>query len=110
MAQNDLCYFVESTNKVLQHGGMIITRRHVENPFDLTDEEWLATKNLLAEAKDVLDKYNPDGYNIGWNVGEAAGQNVEHAHLHVFARFKDEPMANQGIRYALKQEDNKRPT
>jgi diadenosine tetraphosphate (Ap4A) HIT family hydrolase len=30
----------------------------------------------------------PDGYNIGINVGEAAGQTVAHAHLHVIPRHR----------------------
>ena len=46
------------------------------------------------------DEAEPDGYTIGWNVGAAGGQEVMHAHLHVVARFADEP---------LKQPHNRRP-
>jgi histidine triad (HIT) family protein len=56
----------------------------------------------------VDDKEKPDGYNIGWNVFKVAGQNVPHAHLHVLARYSDEPFAGKGIRYFFKQENNKR--
>jgi histidine triad (HIT) family protein len=109
LAQNDLCYFVESINPILKNAGMIITKRHIEAPFAFTNEEWIAIRELLIEAKTILDKYKPDGYNIGWNVGKVGGQNVKHAHLHVVARFKDEPLANKGISYFFKQENNKRP-
>jgi len=53
-------------------------------------------------------QHAPDGYNVGWNIGEVAGQNEPHVHLHIIARFKDEPLAGKGIRYAFKQESNKR--
>jgi len=39
----------------------------------------------------------PDGYNVGWNSGVAAGQEVFHAHMHVIPRFGDEPLAGKGI-------------
>ncbi len=110
LAKNDLCYFVESIDPVIKHAGMIITYRHVLTPFELSDEEWLSMKNLLREVKEILDKYNPSGYNIGWNIGDDAGQNVNHVHLHVIARFSDEPLRGKGIRYAFKQETNKRPS
>jgi histidine triad (HIT) family protein len=109
LAKNDFCYFVESIDPVLKHAGMIITYRHIESPFDLNKEEWLAIKEMLVEVKNILDKHNPSGYNIGWNIGEDAGQNVAHAHLHVIARFPDEPLRGKGIRWAFKQEGNKRP-
>lgn len=55
------------------------------------------------------ERYQPDGYNVGWNSGAVAGQEVFHAHLHVIPRFADEPLAGRGIRYALKQPTNRRP-
>jgi len=109
LAENDLCYFVESIDPILKYAGMIITRRHVETPFKINGDEWNSVKELLNDVKEVLDKHSPDGYNLGWNVGEAAGQNVDHAHLHVIARFKDEPLAGKGLRYAFKQKSNRRP-
>ena len=54
------------------------------------------------------EQYGPAGYNVGWNNGAVAGQSVFHAHMHVIPRFADEPFAGRGIRYWLKQEDNRR--
>ncbi|MFA6416712.1 MAG: HIT domain-containing protein [Patescibacteria group bacterium] len=110
LAKNDFCYFVESIDPVIRHAGMIITYRHVLTPFEISDEEWLSIKSLLGEVKVILDKYNPSGYNIGWNIGDDAGQNVNHTHLHIIARFPDEPLRGKGIRHAFKQETNKRPS
>ncbi|MFN2225152.1 MAG: HIT family protein, partial [Anaerolineae bacterium] len=53
-------------------------------------------------------EYAPQGYNLGWNSGAVAGQEVFHAHLHVIPRFADEPLAGRGIRYWLKQPENRR--
>ncbi len=49
-----------------------------------------------------------NGYAIGWNVGEASDQVESHVHLHVMPRYNDEPLAGRGLRYFLKQEDNRR--
>ena len=44
---------------------------------------------LVEEAKILLDnKFHPDGYNLGVNVGEMAGQTIEHAHLHLIPRYR----------------------
>ncbi len=109
IAQNEHAYLVTLPDPVLKGSLMIIPLRHVETPFDLNEAEWLALKGLLTEAKKILDARGAQGYNVGWNVGAVAGQHVPHAHLHVFARFADEPLAGQGIRYAFKQLANKRP-
>lgn len=64
-------------------------RRHVVDYFETTLDERLAIDRLLLEAKTYIDKeYRPDGYNIGINIGEAAGQTVMHAHLHLIPRYK----------------------
>ncbi|HJJ71894.1 MAG TPA: HIT family protein, partial [Methanocorpusculum sp.] len=43
---------------------------------------------LISEAKQMLDeKFSPDGYNIGINCGEAAGQTIFHVHVHLIPRY-----------------------
>jgi len=102
--------FVQTPQPVLEGSGLIITRAPRETVFDLSPEEWMATFALLQEAKAYLDEtLHPDGYNVGWNVGRVGGQGLAHVHLHVIPRFKDEPFAGKGIRYLLKQPENKRP-
>jgi len=99
-----------SNRKTLIGSYVIIPKSHVKSPFEFSTEEWIATKNLLDKIKQYIDaKYSPDGYNLGWNVGDVAGQEVDYAHLHIIPRFKDEPFAGKGIRYWLKQSENIRP-
>ncbi len=68
---------------------LIISKRHFADFFSATAEERQALSDLLDEAKQFLDKnYNPDGYNIGINCGEYAGQTVMHLHIHLIPRYR----------------------
>ena len=107
--ENEHCQFLQEPQEVLIGSGIIIPKEHRETVFDLNKDEWTATWLLLKQTKELLDaKYEPQGYNIGWNSGSIAGQEVFHAHLHVIPRYADEPLAGKGIRYWLKQPANKR--
>lgn len=92
----------------LKHGYIMITRRHIQTPFDINEKEWAHLHSLIKRCKALLDEYDPDGANLGWNINLVGGQNVDHAHLHLFGRFADEPLAHKGLRYAFKQPSNRR--
>ncbi len=109
VARNEHCLLVRFEDPVLDSWMMVLPIRHAETPFDLTAEEWAATRELLTEAKRHLAADRPDGYTIGWNVHPVGGQTVPHAHLHVIGRFADEPLAGKGLRHAIKQPENRRP-
>ena len=50
----------------------------------MTDEEYTDAFNLARQVKDILQKkFEPQGFNVGVNCGEVAGQSVFHAHIHV---------------------------
>ena len=99
-----------SRQDVLPGSGIIVPLAHRVSPFELRREEWDAMHDLLLAAKAAIDeRWHPDGYTIGWNVGAAAGQEVAHAHLHVIPRFADEPYGGRGIRWAIKKSANARP-
>ena len=67
---------------------LIVPKRHVETFFDATLEEIHAVNLLIFEVKEILEvKFNPDGYNIGVNVGYTAGQTIFHLHYHVIPRY-----------------------
>ena len=86
---------------------LIIPKRHSRNYFELTKEEISAIFELSQKVKEYLDKqYHPDGYNVGFNVDEAGGQSVMHAHMHVIPRYKgDAPNPRGGIRKVVKIKD-----
>lgn len=68
---------------------MIAPVRHVANVEELTPEEALDFFRLLRHSVTVLKKeLNPAGFNIGMNVGRAAGAGIEaHLHTHVVPRW-----------------------
>lgn len=76
---------------------LAVPKRHVSSIFDCTSTEIHA---MLALIKFEIGRLNqdiePDGYNIGVNVGEAAGQTVMHAHIHVIPRFKGDCVNPRG--------------
>jgi len=84
----DLCYARYDKYPVNPGHLLVIPFRHVADFFDATAEEQAALLALVREAKQFLDeRFHPDGYNIGVNVGEAAGQTVIHLHVHVIPRY-----------------------
>lgn len=107
---NGHCLYLQQEQPVLKGSGLIVPRAHRPTLFDLDAAEWAATHALLHAARIHLDAtHRPDGYNVGWNAGKVAGQEIFHAHLHVIPRFADEPLAGKGIRHWLKQPENTRP-
>ena len=82
---------------------LLIPRRHVATWFDATIEEQQALVSAIDAAKTAIElEHNPDGYNIGINSGEAAGQTVQHLHIHVIPRYMgdvDDPRG--GVRQVL---------
>ena len=63
---------------------------------------------LADDVKRIVDgKYHPDGYNIGVNVGEAAGQSIFHVHLHLIPRYAgDVPNPRGGVRGVIPAKQN----
>jgi diadenosine tetraphosphate (Ap4A) HIT family hydrolase len=57
----------------------------------LTEIEKTELPLLIKKAKDIIElEFQPDGYNIGMNYGESAGQTVFHFHYHVIPRYNDD--------------------
>ena len=78
---------------------LVVPKRHVETYFEATLKEMDAITRLIIEVKGKLDQqFHPDGYNIGVNVGAAAGQTIFHLHVHVIPRYSgDVPDPRGGI-------------
>jgi len=82
---------------------LVITRRHIPSYAEATPEELAALFRTLAAARAALDlEFHPDGYNVGINDGEAAGQTVMHMHVHLIPRFQgDVPNPRGGVRHCI---------
>jgi diadenosine tetraphosphate (Ap4A) HIT family hydrolase len=103
MAENDLAVAFKDGFPVNPGHTLIVPRRHVERFFELTAEEQAALWRLLPELKQRLDaRHAPAGYNVGLNVGEAAGQTVGHAHVHLIPRYAgDVEDPRGGVRWVV---------
>jgi len=108
LRESDHCLCLFSPADSLRGSVIIVPKEPRETPFDLTEAEWLDTRQMLLFAKQHLAQYEPDGFNVGWNCMVCAGQLIPWAHLHVLPRFSDETYAGKGIRWLIKQPDNKR--
>jgi len=82
---------------------LVVPRRHEASIFELTSAEYAAAWEAVAEVRRrVEEAHRPDGFNIGVNVGSAAGQTVDHAHIHVIPRRTgDVADPRGGVRWVL---------
>jgi ATP adenylyltransferase len=82
---------------------LLIPRRHVTGWFEATPEERAELTAALDLARAaILKVHRPDGFNIGVNVGAAAGQTVAHLHVHVIPRYAgDVPDPRGGVRHVI---------
>ncbi len=82
---------VTMLNKYPYNNGhlMVAPIRHLAELEGLTEEETLEIQKLTTHAVKVLKKlFNPDGFNIGLNIGRSAGAGiVGHLHWHVVPRW-----------------------
>ncbi|QOY35305.1 HIT family protein [Anaerobacillus isosaccharinicus] len=86
---NDLAFAIFDIYPVNQGHLLIIPKRNVSDFFDTKNEEREAINQLLEQGKTLLEeRYSPDGYNIGINCGETAGQTIFHVHVHLIPRYK----------------------
>lgn len=117
------CPFCEHNSVVLENGlayakmdeypvspghMLIISKRHISDWFSLTEEEITAILELLNIAKQHLESvYHPDGFNIGINCGEAAGQTIFHVHVHLIPRYHgDVKNPRGGVRGVIANKQN----
>ncbi len=87
--ENELSFAIYDGYPVNEGHVLIIPKRHTANYFDLTPNEQHACIALLNEVSKIIkEKHNPDGFNIGVNINEEAGQTIPHVHMHLIPRYK----------------------
>jgi diadenosine tetraphosphate (Ap4A) HIT family hydrolase len=89
VAENELAYARYDSNSLAKGHVIAVPRRHVADFFEMTEEERTAVMELLAAARKIVaKKHSPDGWNIGANIGKAAGQSRLHVHVHLIPRYR----------------------
>jgi ATP adenylyltransferase len=90
VAENTLAYVIRDGFPVTEGHTLFMPKRHVKDYFGLTQAEINAINSLMQEQKALLQKNDRtiEGFNIGMNCGEIAGQSVFHCHVHLIPRRK----------------------
>jgi diadenosine tetraphosphate (Ap4A) HIT family hydrolase len=88
VAENELAFAVRDKFPVKPFHTLIIPKRHVADIFAATREEREAIHAIALQCRRDIEKLDPSvaGFNFGSNIGEAAGQKVYHAHVHLIPR------------------------
>lgn len=68
---------------------MVVPYRHISDFLVLTEEEQKEIMNCLQDACKALKQIlKPEGFNIGANIGKAAGAGIDaHLHFHIVPRW-----------------------
>lgn len=103
VAENQVAVALRDAFPVAEGHTLVVPRQHVESIFDLSSSDQAALWQLVAHTRSVLsDQLSPDGFNIGINDGEAAGQTILHAHIHVIPRYSGDVLDPRGgIRWII---------
>ena len=98
--ENEYAFAIYDGFPVAKGHSLVVPKRQVKEIFELNKEEYESCFELVRKVKDLLiTKFKPEGFNIGVNCGEVAGQTVFHAHIHVIPRYKgDVPNPRGGVR------------
>lgn len=108
VASNRTSFAVADAFPVSPGHTLVVPKRRISTWWEATDEERLDLVHLVDEVKRRLDvQYQPDGYNVGFNAGAAAGQTVDHLHLHVIPRYAgDVADPRGGVRHVIPEKGN----
>ena len=103
ITNSDLSFAIFDKYPVNAGHVLIIPKRHCGDYFDLTQKEQLDCWKLINIVKEMLkSNYNPDGFNIGVNINECAGQTINHTHIHLIPRnIGDMTDPRGGIRHCV---------
>ncbi len=86
--ENDTVYVLNDAFPVTKGHVLIIPKRHLTDYFAISEKEVLDIDKAIKVMKSRLDReYHPNGYNVGINNGEAAGQTIMHVHVHLIPRY-----------------------
>ena len=103
IASNALAFAIWDGFPVSPGHALVVPKREVATWFEATEAEQRALMALVTVVKARIEQtHAPDGWNLGVNVGAAAGQTVMHLHLHVIPRYLgDVPDPRGGVRHVV---------
>ncbi len=94
---SELAFAIYDSYPVNKGHALIIPRRHCADYFDLSAPEQAACWDMVSAVREILQNtVAPDGFNIGINIGQAAGQTIFHVHIHLIPRFSGDMADPEG--------------
>lgn len=82
---------------VIKGHTLVVPKRHVANYFELPFREQSACWLMVNKVQEILSQeFKPDGFNIGININQAAGQKMMHTHIHIIPRYQGDTKGNKG--------------
>lgn len=83
------CFIIINTFPYSNGHLMVTPYRHLSCLTKVTPEELLESSKLIQKTVAILrEAYNPDGFNVGYNIGKSAGAGFdEHIHAHIVPRW-----------------------
>jgi diadenosine tetraphosphate (Ap4A) HIT family hydrolase len=108
LAESKLSWAFFDNFPVTKGHSLVIPKRHVATIWEMTTDEYMDAFSLVRRVKDQLQKqFEPQGFNIGVNCEEAAGQTIFHAHIHIIPRYTgDAANARGGVRNIIPGKGN----
>ena len=89
--ENDIGFVIYDKYPVNEGHCLIVPKRVYPDYFESTNEEIIGLNDLLFKTRNyLLEKYNPTGFNVGVNCGRDSGQTVDHLHIHLIPRYKND--------------------
>lgn len=87
---------------------LIIPDQHVSDWFAAPSNIQADLSAAISEVKSEIERhYKPDGFNVGFNAGTAAGQTVDHLHIHVIPRYEGDMIDPRGgVRHVIPEKGN----
>lgn len=108
LAENRSGFAIADAFPVSPGHSLIVPFRQIATWWEAERSEQHDLLDLVAEMKRLLDElHHPQGYNVGFNDRAAAGQTVDHLHIHVIPRYDgDVPDPRGGIRHVIPGKGN----
>ncbi|MBU6330635.1 MAG: DEAD/DEAH box helicase family protein, partial [Acidobacteria bacterium] len=108
IASNDLAFAIRDKYPVSDGHSLVIPNREISTWWEATPEERQALFELVDVIRaQLLESHSPEGFNVGFNAGDVAGQTIDHLHIHVIPRYRgDMPDPRGGVRHVIPERGN----
>jgi ATP adenylyltransferase len=104
ISETTLAFAISDGFPVTEGHTLFIPKRHASDYFELSQAEINSINQLMAQQKEFLQKSDKsiEGFNIGMNCGEVAGQTIFHCHVHLIPRRNgDVENPRGGVRHVI---------